>query len=323
MKPLAIATSGGARQGLGHVYRATSLVREAVSQGIPVSFHIAGDECVRAAAAHEAPEATILSWDGVSSVAAGTCALVVDAPHEIGGLLTSAREANVPAMVLDRTDQIEAARWTVLPVLHAKPQQDPRLRQGADWCVVEPWNLGLAAPSYPGDRDVLLVLFGGADAGHHSLQVAEALSSAPDSGLRPVFVVGPAAPPERARELARHGEVLCAPPRRELFGWMGRSRLAICAFGVSLYELASLGTPALFFSRGEEDAAAALRLASHGIGRFLGEANNLDAHALLDALENALHGDWPAHTHAAGLRALGDGAGPKRILELALSDGAA
>lgn len=318
MRPLAIAASGGAKQGLGHVLRSASLAREAVSRGIAVSFHIAGNEQLRRVAAAEVPEASILVWDGVSDVSAGARAVVIDAPHAIGDVLTAARDANVPTTVLDRIDQIEAASWTVLPVLHAEPQRDRRVRQGADWCVIEPLNLGLTAPAYPGERDLLLVVFGGADVGGLSLRVAEALSAAPDTGLRPVFAMGPGAPPERADELTRYGEVLRAPCRRELYGWMGRARLAVCSFGVTLYELAALGTPALVFPRSEADVAAALRLADQGIGRVLGRADEFDPAAFLDALGDALRGDWPAYTHGQGLRALGDGDGPKRILELAL-----
>ena len=319
MRPLAIATSGGAEQGLGHVMRTASLAREALSRGIAVSFHVAGDEAVRRVAAKEVPEAALFAWDGVSDVSMGARGLVIDAPHAIDGVLAAARDADVPTTVLDRVDQIEAASWTVLPVLHAEPQADPRVRQGPDWCVIEPWNLGLVAPAFPGDRDLLLMVFGGADVGGLSLRVAEALSAAPDMGLRPVFVMGPAAPTERADELTRYGEVLRAPCRSELYGWMGRARLAVCAFGVTLYELAALGTPALVFTRNDADAAAALRLAGHGIGRVLGQMTDFDPTAFQDALEDALHGDWPAYAHAQGLRALGDGAGPKRILDLALA----
>ncbi|MCP3984513.1 MAG: hypothetical protein GY723_08985 [bacterium] len=319
MRPLAIAAAGGAEHGLGHVLRAASLAREAVARGVAVSFHVAGDERVRETAACEVPETPIHPWDGVSDIASGARGLVIDAPHAIGELLAAAQDSDIPAMVLDRTDQIDAARWTVLPVLHAEPQTDSRVRQGADWCVIEPWNLGLRAPAYPGTRDLLLVLFGGADTDGHSLRVAEALTAGPETGLKPVFVVGPAAPAARARELAGYGEVLHAPSRHELYGWMGRARLGICAFGVSLYELAALGTPALFFTRSEEDVDAALRLAMHGIGRFLGNAADFDAAAVLDALDDALRGEWLAYTHARGLRALGDGGGSKRILELALT----
>ncbi len=320
MKRLVIATAGGAELGVGHVMRAASLAREAVSHGIGTVMHVAGEESVRRAAAREIPEVPIEPWDGVSHVAANARGLLIDAPHPIAPVVDAARAAGVPTTVLDRLDTLETASWTVLPVLHAEPRAHPRLRHGADWCVLEPRRLGLPVPSFPGERDLLLVAFGGADAGGWTRQVAEALPAPPPSGLRPVFAVGPAAPPERADELAPYGEVLRAPSRRELFAWMGRARLAVCGFGVTLYELAALGTPALVFARDDADATAALRLSERGIGRLVGPAGGFDADAFRDALVDALHDDWPERTHRQGLQALGDGAGAGRILELTLGD---
>ena len=101
MRPLAIAASGGAEQGLGHVLRAASLAREALSRGIAVSFHIAGDDGVRCLAAKEAPEASLLAWDGVSDVS-------MTAPGELSLLriLRLARSASSPISADNRRGAI-------------------------------------------------------------------------------------------------------------------------------------------------------------------------------------------------------------------------
>ncbi len=324
MSSVALLGMGGPEVGLGHVMRLASLAREAHRLGIEAALWIAGDDSARAATRRELPDIAVHRWDPVAPPPRAD-ALILDAPGAHRGAVDASAAAGIPCLVLDRLDLVDAATWTVLPVLHAPPSGHPRVRQGPDWCVVEPRIRRLAPSPFPGERDRLLVVLGGADPEALTLHVAEALAAGRAEGARPLYVVGPAAPAGRTHALTRLGvcpeDLLQAPTRAELYEAMGRARLAICAFGLTLYELAALGTPALVFARSPEDARALERLEALGLGRSLGLCADFDPAVLRREIERALRLDVGQRDHERGLCALGDGQGPRRILELALGGG--
>ncbi len=316
-----IGAEGGQSRGLGHVMRATSLALEALRLGLEPTLWVWGDDDTRAAAGREAPGVVVRSGEDLPAELDQAGALLLDGPGKFDDLLLRASELDLPSVVLDRMDLVEAATWTILPVLHAEPSSDRRVRQGPAWCVVEPWLRGVRAPNSDSARSGLLVLLGGSDPEGLTVKIGEALAASPVDELMPTFVIGPAASPGRARALARLGftedQVLRAPDREDLYRAMAKARLAVCGFGVSLYELAALGTPALHFTRSAGDLAAADRLAAQHIGRALGHVSDFCPSSFVNELETSLTSAWTAGTEAAQ-KALGDGRGARRILELAL-----
>lgn len=307
---------GGKTIGLGHVLRAVSLAREARRMGLSPTLWVAGDREAVIRASREAPEVTVRPLGPTDDPCATARALILDSPSDLTPWLDAADARGLPSLVLDRLDAVDRATWTVLPVLHAEPTAHPRVRQGADWCVVEPLHRGLSAPPYPGQRDRLLVVLGGADAGGLTACVARALPDLRRSGLEPLLVVGPAAASSSLATCRELGKVLHAPSRRRLLRTMATARLAVCGFGLSLYELAALGTPALTYTRGPGDAAAAERLAALGIGRPMGDVRDFDSQALARNVLELLDSDRAVRMHELGRQALGDGKAVRRILEL-------
>lgn len=326
MTTVALLATGGHESGLGHVMRAASLAREAERLGLEPCLWIDGDESARQAAAREARGIPLRAGRPSRGDLEGAAALIVDGRAKFDDELAEAADHDLRTLVLDRTDLVESATWTVLPVLHAAPPSDRRIRHGATWCIVEPLLRDLAPPPYPGARENLLVCLGGSDPEGLTLRLATALAEGLPASLAPRFVVGPAAAPGTARALAGLGygtsgecpAVLQSPSRAELYEAIASARLGLCAFGTTLYEFAALGTPALTLTRNADDERAAERLASLGIGRPAGPLARLDADRLVCDLEALATSPWPRESSARGLAALGDGRGPQRILELAM-----
>ncbi len=329
MRSLGLFAQGGREIGLGHVMRTTSLAREARRLGLEPTLWIEGDEAARQAARREAGETPVNDPGAVSDVPASADAWILDGPGKLEAFLEMAEALDRRTIVLDRLDLIDRATWTVLPVLHAPASQDRRVRQGADWCIVDPWLRGRRADEHAA-RDGLLVVFGGADPEGLLLRLAEACRTEAPCGVTPRFVIGPAAPAGRVRALARLGfspddddrSVLVAPNRDELYAAMAEARVAICGFGLCLYELAALGTPAFCVTRSAADADAAERLAALGIGRPLGSAEAFDASHFVSTVRDVLAEGGSESAARSAIAALGDGGGPRRILELALEGSA-
>lgn len=336
---LAIATAGSARLGLGHCLRGATIAR-AASALADVALFVRGDAAALRAAARELGR-TRIAVHGVAerapqweqSGALDADALVVDDPGDVAPLVDAAIARGLGCVVLDRLDLAARAHATVVPSpLAFAPDVgvDPaRVRSGAAWCVVEPRERGLDAPPWPGARDSVLVAFGGADPEACTEPVARALAARAglaERGLRVEAIVGPAsALAARMRDASpargEHGGVhwLVAPSRAGVYAAMQRARVAVCAFGTGLYELAALGTPALVATRGARDAAIARSLATLGIGRPIGDAAALDAAAVAREVECALDAEWARAAAARGAAALGDGRGARRIAELAFA----
>lgn len=320
---LRFAVSGGRATGLGHVMRCATLAREARSRGLSVDFALAGDELAVRALEEALPGVAVGPWRDGEDAAEGAAALVLDAREALGPALAAATRRGVRTVVLDRVDHLDDADWTVLPILHGPALAHPRLLQGADWCIVEPAALGLGAPPHPGRRDLLLVTLGGSDPHDATRRVATALERPPAGCPRPLFVVGPAAEArrERSEALRRAGfEVVAGPARPTLFGFMARARLAIAGFGITAYELAWLGTPALHVTQRPDDGEEARRLEAAGIGRLVGDAADLEPGAVRDALERALDPRWLRRASEAGRAALADGCGTARVVDLAAGE---
>ncbi|MAE93911.1 MAG: hypothetical protein CL910_04560 [Deltaproteobacteria bacterium] len=313
---LTLVAMGGRRSGLGHVLRSVTLAREARWMGLSPTLWIAGDREALGHAARELRGIAVRPLGPGDDPCAAARALILDGPGDLEPWLAAAEARGLPSLVLDRLDAVDRATWTVLPVLHAEPVAHPRVRQGADWCLVEPLQQGRPAPPYPGRRDRVLVVLGGADAGGLTARIASALPDLSPFGLETLLVVGPAAPEHSLAACRELGRVLHAPTRDGLLDAMGTARLAVCGFGLSLYELAALGTPALTYTRSLGDAAAAERLAALGIGRPMGDVGGFEAESLAASTLELLRGDRGARMHHQGRQALGDGKAARRVLEL-------
>ena len=309
--------SGGAGVGLGHVMRTAVLAAEARRQGHGITLVVRGDASAHAALAAELPGAPVEPWREAAAAVSTGGVVVIDAPEDIAAELTMARQRGVRSLVIDRTDHLDSADATVLPILHGPSIDHPRLFQGAEFVSIAPAVRAADTVAYPGDRSIALVTAGGADPLGMTMPLTEALTSVIGDrydGAAVHVVVGPAFADGDAvaRRLAeRNVYVHRALPRASLATLMARARFALTGFGTSVYDLAALGTPAVYWTHRATDVDAATRLQARGVGASGGNGARLSIETVAATLrETVLRDEWclDASVRARTLVAPADGA---------------
>ena len=164
-------------------------------------------------------------------------------------------------------------------------------------------------------RPTLLVTMGGSDPANLTLRAARALANLKPQ-FRARFVIGPAT--AGADRLARRTEI--PAPNFEivtgvtdLAGEIASCDAALCAFGVTAYELAAHGVPAIYLCLTDDHALSASAFEQAGMGLSLGVHNRIEdsdiASAVLALLSDA---GRRKEMRTAGLTTL-DGLGAQRI----------
>jgi spore coat polysaccharide biosynthesis predicted glycosyltransferase SpsG len=170
-----------------------------------------------------------------------------------------------------------------------------------------------------------LVTFGGADPLGLTVPAARAVrdalaGAAQGRWLELQVVVGPAfADGEQvARELeGMECRLRRGPGRAELASLMARSVFAVAAFGTSLYELAALGVPVVYWTHRAADLADAGRLEAAGLGALGGDGGAFSAAACQATLgRTVLDSGWRLAASARGRALLAGADGAKRIVQL-------
>jgi spore coat polysaccharide biosynthesis protein SpsF len=192
---------------------------------------------------------------------------------------------------------------------------------GWEWTILrtqfaEPLPPRAAAP------DSILVTMGGSDPGGMTPQAVRALESVA-APVPAVVVIGPG--------FQRRDEVvaLLAKSRRQfrleenvqdMRALMLHATLAVCAYGMTAFELAATGVPALYLCLTEDHVESASALDEAGMGHSLGLYSKVTdarlAAAVTDLLENA---DQRARM-ARVAPTLIDGLGARRIAEILLKE---
>jgi spore coat polysaccharide biosynthesis protein SpsF len=167
----------------------------------------------------------------------------------------------------------------------------------------------------PGARPILLVAMGGSDPQGLTLRAAQALVPL-DPVFRIRFVIGTG-----MKDAAKIGASVVALKSNyetvegadDLATEYASADLALCAFGVTAYELAAFGVPAIYLGLSEDHARSASAFEASGMGVSLGVAAQLADRDILGSVK-ALMNDAARRRemHNAGLATL-DGSGAARI----------
>jgi spore coat polysaccharide biosynthesis protein SpsF len=161
----------------------------------------------------------------------------------------------------------------------------------------------------------VLVTMGGSDPAGLTLRVARALASrGPDLQTR--FIVG--AGTRQSRQVARQIRKLSAAfeaieDAENLLPHFAGCEVALCAFGVTAYELAASGVPAIYLCLTDDHAQSASAFEKAGMGISLGLHDCVEDREIVRAVQ-ALLGDGKQRQamRAAGLTTI-DGDGARRI----------
>ena len=319
------AVAGGRGIGFGHVMRCASIASAAAERGHAVSFALRGDATAALALGEEVPDVVLRPWAGTQQLVEDCDWLVIDDPGEIRAELVTARAAGVRTCVLGRVDQLDLADATVLPIPHGPKLSHPRLLQGGEWCLISPAIGTYRARPYPEARLIGLITLGAADPLGLTVPVARAvreavLGSREMPWLKLHVIVGPAfADGESvARELEAVGcRLRRGPSRAELAALMGRAVFAATAFGTSVYDLAAVGVPMVYWTHRPTDLEAAHRLEAAGIGALAGDGSDFAPAACRELLGRTLLDPmWRVRASVRGRAVVANADGAARIVTL-------
>jgi spore coat polysaccharide biosynthesis protein SpsF len=280
-----IRCDGGGKFGYGHVKRMVGLARALRDrEGVGAMFALNGSE-------DAAQPIRRAGFECVMLHGASDLETLVDA-NSPNMLLLDGREGPsraeleklkrgvaVTAVIDDGHDRRLAADFAYYPPVPGAQALDwsgsntlPRL--GWEWAL-----LGLntnAAPSRGlASRPTVLVAMGGSDPHGLTLRMAKALGGL-DPAFRIRFVIGTGM--KNAAAVARGLVTLKAnyetvEGAADLSTEYASADVALCAFGVTAYELAAFGVPAIYLGLSQDHAASAAAFADAGMGISLGVAS--------------------------------------------------
>ncbi len=315
-----IRCDGGGKFGYGHVKRMVALARALRDrEGIGALFALNGTEDA-GEPIRRAGFAVTMEEPLESLVEAHAPDILLldcrEGPDHSELAALSARVA-LTAVVDDGSDRrlaCDLAYYPPVPQARALDWTASRCtpRIGWEWSLL---GSGQAAPRKVSSRPVLLVTMGGSDPLGLTLRSARTLAKL-DPAFRTRFVIGPGMADRAmvARQIVglnRNFETIEGAD--DLATEIAGADLALAAFGVTAYELAAAGVPALYLCLTEDHAASASAFESAGMGISLGVAADVSDEAIVRCVSKTL-GDANKlrEMRAAGLMTV-DGQGAARI----------
>lgn len=319
-----ICCQGGHQAGLGHVRRSLSLARALRDeQGFGVTIAIHGDDSavstIRAASFEAMPINSAAALEELAGAKTFILAIV-----DVKDWLTRDDVAALGktiariAVIDDGSDRrLAATRAYYPPVPQARELSWEgtacRPQIGWEWSVLgfDPGRFA-ATPKTQGPLHIV-VSMGGADPFNLTALAVEALQGVARD-FHADIVIGPgfADPQSLTARIAKAGARFAALTQvSDLAGTFAGAELGLIAFGVTAYELAALGVPALYLPISADHARAASVFVSAGLGLLLPEN---PSPASISGAVDGLIGD-PAQRRGMGEAGprLVDGRGASRI----------
>lgn len=280
-----IRCDGGGAYGLGHVKRMIALARALRDrEGLGVLFALNGTPDAADPIRRAGFECAHLHGDSdlQTLIDANTPDLLLldgrDGPGR-AELDKLKRGIAVTAVIDDGHDRRLAADYAYYPPVPGAKALDwthsntlPRI--GWEWSLL---GLNPHAPTSraPAARATILVAMGGSDPQGLTLRMGKALAAL-DPIFRIRFVIGTAMADASsvARGLvALKGNYETVEGAHDLSTEYASADVALCAFGVTAYELAAFGVPAIYLGLTPDHAASASAFAEAGMGISLGVAS--------------------------------------------------
>jgi spore coat polysaccharide biosynthesis predicted glycosyltransferase SpsG len=166
-----------------------------------------------------------------------------------------------------------------------------------------------------------LLTFGGSDPQELTVKAARALSGL-DAGVEVVAVAGPAFSCRTAFATVQAARERPLPLINEAGGHIAdlmlEADVVLCSGGMSVYEIAALGTPGIVLGQNMREDGRMRAFAAHGTIEYLGLGTEVDDAAIASAAR-ALLADAPRRRRMSEKgRALVDGLGATRAAEAVL-----
>jgi len=317
-----IRCDGGGKFGYGHVKRMVALARALRDrEGIGAVFALNGTD--DAAAPIRKAGFAVIGAGHLGSVLAAEAPeiLILDGPAgpSRGMLEKLKRQVAVTAVIDDGDERRLAADFAYYPPVPGAKALDwsgsnCATRIGWEWSLLG-LNPNASPPRVQNTRPTLLVAMGGSDPLGLTERAAQALSGL-CSTFRIRFVIG-AGMADRdqvaARITACRRNYETVEGADDLSTEYANADLALCAFGVTAYELAAHGVPAIYLGITQDHALSASAFAEAGVGVSLGVAEHLANVDILHAVQSLMYNaSARRRMHNIGLSLI-DGQGASRI----------
>ena len=320
-----IRCDAGGKFGYGHVKRMVALARALRDcESIGVSFAVHGSDDALTPIRRAGFEARLISChdDFAALVKAQKPELVVLDCRE-GPTLAEAealrRDCMLMAAIDDGSDLRLACDFAYYPPVPqaralgwAGARTVPRI--GWEWALLG-LNPHLTPARALGARPTLLVAMGGSDPLHLTERAAGALTPL-DSSYRIRFVIGGGVQDGEklaARIVAMKSNYETVEGADDLSTEYASADLALCAFGVTAYELAAFGVPAIYINLSDDHARSASAFGAAGMGASLGVADQVNDKQILGAVRTLMNNPGRCREmRNAGLATM-DGGGAARI----------
>lgn len=322
-----IRCDGGGIYGMGHIKRMVQLARALRDrEGIGIVFAINGTQEALIPVRRAGFEAILLDGpqSSLEGIVPSTDILLLDCREGPSqqDLAQIADKFSLIAVVDDISERRLAADFAYyppVPQVAALSWQNCRcvVRSGWQWAL-----LGVSGLSSAGERPrpasalpSVLIAMGGSDPFALTLRAAYALRKL-EPVFRARFILGPGMKNREAvaREIISLGSNFeTIEGADDLVTEYAAADLALAAFGVTAYELAASGVPAIYLGISPDHARSASAFEVAGMGVSLGEISQVSDQAIADAVWILLHD--PARRRqmrAAGLMNV-DGLGAQRI----------
>lgn len=325
---LVVRCDGTPKIGLGHVVRCLAVAqRLRDTHGVGVSFALSAEE-PGPAMVHEAAFPFDL-WDGQTHEGAWlqtvlterrADALLLDIRTDLAveQLAAWRREGLLVAVLDDPSDRRLAAELAFYPPVPQLQEMDwngfdGQLCSGWEWLPLRPgFNRKVPEPNNPIPR--VAVTMGASDPAGLSLRALQALEAI-DRQLQVRLILGRAFAHRPALEkllpdLRQPMEII--NDVADMPAALADIDLAVASFGVTAWELASLGVPAVLLGLSPDHARSAEALHKAGMARSLGEHTAVSDTALTAAIADLLANPTTRQAVRAASK-VADGLGAERI----------
>ncbi len=292
-----IRCDGGGKFGYGHVKRMVVLaraLRDSESIGVLFALHGTADAAIPIRRAGFEAMMVDSHDDLAALIQENTPDLLVldgrEGPSR-GELEKLRRDITVAAMIDDGSDTRLAADFAYYPPVPQAKALDwtgarTVARIGWEWSLLG-LNPHLTPVNAMSLRPTLLVAMGGSDPQGLTLRAAKALAPL-DSTFRIRFVIGTGvadAAKIAANVVALKSNYETVEGADDLATEYASADLALCAFGVTAYELAAFGVPAIYLGLTEDHARSASAFEAAGMGQSLGVASQVEDDDILAAVK--------------------------------------
>ncbi|HET9317345.1 MAG TPA: NTP transferase domain-containing protein [Vicinamibacteria bacterium] len=326
-------TDGGPELGMGHVFRSLAIadvLRGNTRAEIAFLMSAAHPAGVRTVEGHGYDVRTV--GPGVEDALApirelAPDILINDLPSlDASYLRAVSRFDTTTVNLVDTPDDLEATEQyehLIVSVMKQERETAESFYGGPEYAILREHFRG--RPKLVRDEPRLVLLsFGGSDPQGLTVKAARALRSLP-SAIEIVAVAGPAFSDSRALDA-----LLPALPRplrieREVGGdrlaeLMLDADLMVGSGGMSVYEIAALGTPGVVLAQNEREDKRMAEFARRGTVRYLGLGPDVAEERILAAVEELLRDAALRRAMSARGRDLVDGAGAARAAEAVLAN---